>query len=246
MKRNSMMRKFKEFIKERVSDRLNIPYSSSGLPISLVKHLKKGQPINLVDVGSYNGDFTEALAGYCGISRGLLIDPLPHKVANLRQRFHPPTYQVFECAVSASNGTIEFEVNETEVTSSILSIRKEMPELGDISLGVNKRIKCDTRTLDNIVKEANIDAIDILKIDVQGAEHLVLMGAKEVLKKTSMIWSEVSFKALYEASSRFMDIYDMLLPFGFKLIEIEPGFRGPDGEMIQGDALFINTSRRSI
>jgi len=38
-------------------------------------------------------------------------------------------------------------------------------------------------TLDNFVKENNIDSVDLIKLDVENQEHLALQGANLVLKK---------------------------------------------------------------
>jgi hypothetical protein len=85
---------------------------------------------------------------------------------------------------------------------------------------------------------ADLFSADLLKIDVQGAEHLVIRGGKNALSKTKLVWTEVSFKPLYESSSTFIDLYHALYELGFKLMEISPGFQGPYGELLQADTLF--------
>jgi FkbM family methyltransferase len=234
-----MFQKFKEKIKESLCARLNIPYSTHGMPISLSRHLSRDQPISLVDVGAHNGAFTRAVAEYCGVARGILIEPLPEKISMLRQLFPTPKYHVVDCALSSYVGIIDFEVNEATGTSSILNIKRDIPELAAVHLGSRKIIQCPTRTLDDVANEANLNSIDLLKIDVQGAEHLVLLGAEKTLEGTSMVWTEVSFKPLYERSSTFLDIHTLLSDLDFRFMELEPGFRAPDGELLQGDALFI-------
>ena len=46
-------------------------------------------------------------------------------------------------------------------------------------------------TLDNIAKSLSIDKIDLLKLDVEGAELMVLKKAKETLSITKRIVMEV-------------------------------------------------------
>lgn len=234
-----MLNKVKQIIKDRVCSQLNMPYSRDGLSSTLLKYIDKDKPIKLMDVGAHNGDFTKALENYCDILKGVLVEPLPEKLELLYQNFLKPKFYVFGCIASSENGIAEFEINEATVTSSLLNIKRDMPELAEINLSSRRIIQCQSKTLDDIAKEVELGSVDLLKLDVQGAEHLVLKGAGNILQKTSMIWTEVSFKTLYEGSSDFLTIYNMLYRLGFKFMEIEPGFRGPDKELLQGDALFI-------
>jgi hypothetical protein len=53
--------------------------------------------------------------------------------------------------------------------------------------------------------------------------------------------TEVSFSPLYEGSCVFGQVYDFLHARGFRLLALEEGFRGQDGELLQCDALFNNS-----
>ena len=78
-------------------------------------------------------------------------------------------------------------------------------------------------------------------MDVQGAEHLVIRGGRETLTRTKMVWTEISFKRLYEGACLHHEVVDLLSESGFKLYDLETGFRSPQGELLQADALFIRT-----
>ena len=78
--------------------------------------------------------------------------------------------------------------------------------------------RCPVRTLDEIIAEVQLAMIDLIKIDVQGAEHLVLARAgPHTLEKTGAVYTEVSFRPLYHGSSVFSDIYGMMNDRGFFL-----------------------------
>jgi hypothetical protein len=62
------------------------------------------------------------------------------------------------------------------------------------------------KPLDEIINEENID---LIKIDVEGAEDLVLEGARNCLKKTKMV--------IIERSESFPKAYSILKEEGFKL-----------------------------
>jgi FkbM family methyltransferase len=78
-------------------------------------------------------------------------------------------------------------------------------------------IHVDVRRLDGWCDEQGITAIDLLKIDVQGAEVDVLRGATSILAATTTVVVEISFFDLYERSNSFLDVESILAPLGLRL-----------------------------
>ena len=209
------------------------------VPRAILHHLPNDRPLCLVDIGAHDGDFTRAFSKNFKVARALMIEALPHKAAELRIEFKQPKYTVIECAASDITGLVDFEMNEAEQTSSLLKIHRQLPELSAVQLGRPTTLTVQTRTLDDITVEAGISEIDLLKIDVQGAEAKVLLGASQILNRTRFIWVEVSFKPLYENSPTFFDIYAQMDAAGFGLLELTPEFRAPNREMLQANGLFL-------
>jgi FkbM family methyltransferase len=78
------------------------------------------------------------------------------------------------------------------------------------------------------------DDIDVLQIDVQGAEMLVLEGAKEMISRTKAVFLEVAMEAgLYKNSTTWSDLTSFLASNGFK-----PQLLGNDTNGT-GNALFV-------
>ena len=229
----------KQHLKRWLYGRVGICYNSFGVPFSLAKHLQKGPPVLLIDVGAHRGEFTRATDRFCGVERGLLLEAQPERAAELARLFRPERFEVRNCAVCDRAGEIELEINEFDATTSMLRTRREMAELGELNVQLKAKVRCKTARLDDLVSPATFPKIDLLKLDVQGAEHLVIKGAPETLRRTRMIWTEVSFVRLYEGSSLFHEIHAQLRESGFALAELEQGFRSPSGEVLQADALFI-------
>jgi len=209
------------------------------VPFSLAKHLQKELPIFLIDVGGNEGEFTRSVDRFCGVNRGLIVEAQPDRASELVRLFKRPRFEVQNCAVCDLAGEIELEINEFDATTSILRTRRELPELGGVNVRLKAKVRCPTARLDDLVSTEVFHSIDLLKLDVQGAEHLVIQGSPETLRRTRMVWTEVSFVRLYEESSLFHEIHSQLREKGFALTELEPGFRSPTGEMLQADALFI-------
>jgi FkbM family methyltransferase len=218
--------------------------AGQALPQALSTRLPRGAPLTLVDVGAYQGDFTACVADCCGVRRGVLIEPLPGKAALLRRRFPTPPFDIVECAASDAAGRASLRVQEAEYTSSLLAIRRGLEAFSRVPLGGTQEVPCLVRTLDDVVAAVGVGEIDLLKIDVQGYEDRVLRGAAQALTWTRWVWIEVSFVPLYDGSCTFETVHRSLSAAGFGLLDIEPGFRAPDGELLQADALFFRQPRR--
>jgi FkbM family methyltransferase len=200
--------------------------------------------INLIDVGANRGYFYDEvifLFKDCEIN-STLIEPIPECYDLLKSKYkNNKNVSVLNYALNDEITKKTFFINEFDETSSLLEIKKDIPELRNVKTNLKTIIEIETMTLDEVMKK-NEEIVDILKIDVQGAEHKVLEGAANALKKVKYIWIEVSFKSLYEGSSTFNEIYDKLTSLNFILLEIVEGHRSPNNELLQANCLFKNHS----
>lgn len=90
-----------------------------------------------------------------------------------------------------------------------------------------------------------------LKLDVQGAEAMVLAGATETLKSVLVVQTEVCFLPLYVDQPLFADLDRILAAHGFRFFsfvylmtlgaEANGGVVDPDGmrQMLWGDAVYL-------
>jgi hypothetical protein len=80
----------------------------------------------------------------------------------------------------------------------------------------------------------------LLKIDVQGAELMVLQGADKVLDKVNVIFTEVTFNKLYDNGVLFNELYQYLISKGYKLEGFENISQSTvDGTFLQADDYFV-------
>jgi hypothetical protein len=91
----------------------------------------------------------------------------------------------------------------------------------------------DISTIESFCNEQNIERVDFLHIDVQGAELDVLKGANNYLSKVRMIWLEVENIPLYQEQPLRNDIEVFLKSTGFFKIK-DTAF----GD--SGDQLYVN------
>ena len=230
----------KRWVKEQGTKLLNVPWNRFNVPVSLMTHLKPRQPINLIDVGASQGEFTSSIVGYCGIRKAILIEPQPRRVEELKIRFPESRFSIVCAAAAAQSGIVDMELLNWDYSSSLLPLKRDIAEAyGGRDMDVRETISVRTATLDDICGGFQ-DNIDLLKVDVQGSEARVMAGATETLRRVRMIWMEVSFKPLYEGSETLERMIALCGDQGFVLTHLEEGFHSEvNGELLQGDALFV-------
>lgn len=106
----------------------------------------------------------------------------------------------------------------------------------------DKEVECKVMTLDDYCKNKQIQKIDVLKIDTQGYEDKVLVGAKKLIenKKINYIEIEIIFNNIYESKLNFLEIEKHLIPFGYKLFAISNPGNLYDDYIFQVDAIYYN------
>lgn len=134
--------------------------------------------------------------------------------------------KLIELAVSDQNGEIifrPFDVNRYNNigASSIFKIDfSNRPEYDpDFQRGeVQNEIKVTSTTLDNFIFKNKINKVDLLCIDLQGAEYLALKGCEQNLKNVKYIIVESSIKSTYKGGSNFFEVEEYLKKFNFNYV----------------------------
>lgn len=158
------------------------------------------------DIGANVGLFTFAAAGLAG-STGIVVavEPDTWLAGNLRRasRWNPSAARivVIPAAIADRNGLNEFVVtNNARATNYIVQARGS-----SITGGVREHQMVPTLTLDCLAEA--LPKPMVLKIDVEGAEILVLAGAQSVLETRPTILIE-SFDRTRDAVHRTLSKYD--------------------------------------
>ncbi len=231
----------KSDLKQRLLNAINVPWNKFGMPMCLMNHLSGKRNITLIDIGASSGQFTDLMNEAFGVANAMLIEPQPARYADLIKKYEGRGYEIACAALADSEGTVDMEILQWDQSSSILPVKRDRPEVNSvIDLETREVIKCRSTRLDTICKERAFEgSVDIIKLDVQGAEHLVLSGASETLKRASLLWTEVSFQALYQGSSTIEGIIAQCRNNGFVLHSLVEAFRASNSELLQADALFV-------
>jgi FkbM family methyltransferase len=93
---------------------------------------------------------------------------------NIAQNGFGSRCQVKQLALGDKNQEVEFILSRDDAFSSLFA-NNRTPE--------KERVRVAMRTLDQVVEEIRLSKIDLIKIDVEGAEHMVILGAKNTLER---------------------------------------------------------------
>jgi len=137
------------------------------------KHVKSTD--NCVDVGAHKGEFLNYFVKQAAQGKHLAFEPIPQFYTDLKSRWGNRA-KIYPFALSDTKGKNEFQWVKNAPAYSGLKRRKYAISDPEI-----KTIEIETKCLDDFQNSNR--PIRFIKIDVEGAEFLVLKGAKEILKK---------------------------------------------------------------
>ena len=135
--------------------------------------------INIVDVGANVGYFTRAALFAYPDAKVISIDPAPPIIEVLKKNLSDvaKNIEIHQTALGAYESNVKIKIDST------LLAETRVDKDGDVEVKMT--------TLDRLIAD-RIDHVDILKIDVEGYEHDVLLGAKSTLAKTRFLLLEVA------------------------------------------------------
>jgi hypothetical protein len=184
-------------------------------------------PLRIVDVGSQQLDFESDMFAP-------LRDAAPTEVVGF-DPFAPPsdapdgsvevrrpdgrTIRTYPHLL-ADGGMVTLHINRFDATSSILPTNHELTRpfgLLDLALKTVSTRKLQSRRLDDTL--AGTQAVDLLKVDVQGATHNVLDHGRALLGRTLVCHVEAEFAPVYLGERLFADIDTLLREAGFGFVD---------------------------
>ncbi len=138
------------------------------------------------------------------------------------------------------------KVNRFEQTNSLLpSDQRASRYWGANLLDTDAEIEVATQTVDNFCRLCAIDHIDILKLDVQGAEYAVLSGALDMLTRQSIdvVYMEMITAPTYVGQRKLHEYLAFFDSHDYELFDFYNPVR-KDGLLIQTDNIMV--SRRFL
>ena len=192
------------------------------------------KPKRVLDIGAHVGDFTSNLSKLSPDCMFIMVEANPHCEPYLNKLGHG--YQIL--ALSNYVGTTSLYIEKANQIGSGASIYRENTEwYADDKFEL---VETPVNTLDNL-KYFSDELIDLVKIDVQGAELDILNGGSKTIKRSKYVLLEVS-TLQYNIGAPLMDqVVNKLKEYEFVIEDILEYQKLSDDSIFQLDILFRNS-----
>lgn len=192
------------------------------------------RPRGVLQVGAHQGQEVDRF-------RNLKLDPIVLVEANpalaeaLRDKYAGANdVTVIEGAASDSEGSARFNLASMDQSSSLLPAAKHSELYPKIKF--DETVEVRTFRLDDALAAAGIDpaGLNLLVMDIQGAELMALRGATGLLPHVDAIQLEINFDELYVGNPLVYDLDAFLGDAGFLRVHTQTPY-SPDW----GDGLYV-------
>lgn len=192
-------------------------------------------PDTVIDVGANKGQFSAMAARLWPVAKLIAFEPLPDQADKFASHLGKRA-KLHRCALAAEQGQMELHIASRADSSSLLPLddrQKSMFDMEEIGL-----LTVPVYRLDGIVTTQMISGQALLKIDVQGFEYEVLLGAKGLIDSVEWVFVEASFMELYTGQRLFPEIEKLLNGYGYQEIGRFNMVSDERNKPVQADILF--------
>ena len=187
-------------------------------------------PRVILDIGANTGEWTHSILRIFPNARVKLFEANPNCAADLRQRFS-------ECEIfigllgNENKPDVLFYIDPYNPKGTGCSIMKELTTQYKYATPVMLQM----HSLDDLVA----DRAEIIKIDVQGAEKLVLEGGLKTLQRADFVLMELNVLQYNEGAPMLAEMVAYMEEKGFQVFDCVEHHQHM-GYCIQLDFIFIN------
>ncbi len=209
----------------------------------VIRHIGLLDVSTVLDVGANVGQFGIDLriSGYKG--RIISFEPVAEYFESLKlisNRFG--NWEAIQIGIGSQEGNMSIAVaGNSGLSSSFLRINDL--HLQEFPQSTTKRSEfAKIQTLDHEISALGIDPTKIfLKVDTQGFEREVMLGAKNSLPLIPLCLWEASLTPLYDGEASLIQLLHELSIFGHEVVDIFRGTVSTSGKLLQVDILSRST-----
>lgn len=201
----------------------------------------------VLDIGANVGRVSLAISHYCPDAKIYSFEPVPATYDKLKRNIelNGKETNIFPYNIGFSNerGEMILYVSPASEASSM----RPLEDAYYVHIGAEHdrdgqtEVKCYIDTLDYFVQENNMESVDFVKVDAEGAEKLIFEGGEKFFtKQKPVVYTEM----LRKHSARFgyhpNEIIDMFASWGYRC------YRENDGCLLPFLAMDKNTAETNF
>lgn len=179
----------------------------------------RGESIRTVlDVGANVGTWSLMAADLFPDATIYALEVVPDTAATLRERAgQRDRVRTFNLGLAAHTGTLSLHYHPAASTHATFT---DYPHSW-----AGERIECPVMRGDDFLAREGIGAIDFLKLDVEGAEHLVLQGLEEQLRGGKVRFVQFEYGRVNILTHFLLrDFYQLFATYGYVVGKIYPDY----------------------
>jgi len=166
----------------------------------------------IFDIGAHKGSYTDFVKEVLPSAKCYLFEPNIDLYAKLKNKYEI----VYPLAICESTGFKTFHVcpKKNDELSSLYK-RSIFDETGYESI----KVRC--ASVDSLSIQHDLEQIDFIKIDVEGAEKDVIVGCAAMMHDKKIKFIQFEYGSTYlDAEINFTDILKVSAVFGYKTYEL--------------------------
>ena len=208
--------------------------------LDYIKYYLPENPI-VVEAGAFNGNDTIKMSYLWPEGTIHSFEPVPEIYVELKNNTKElANVRCYPVALSNKCGIATMHLSEKPnkpgEISQANSLLKPKERLQISNMTYPKSTLVPTTTLDLWAQQESIEHIDFMWLDLQGHQLDVLKASPNILKKTTVIFTEVEFIQAYEAQPQYQEVKQWLEDNGFDMVAKD----FPDEpKSFFGNALFV-------
>ncbi|MFQ5461582.1 MAG: FkbM family methyltransferase [Phycisphaerae bacterium] len=194
-------------------------------------------PDVVLDCGANTGQTASGLRRLYPRAEIYSFEPVGKVFDELKKNCAPLNVHPVKKAVADQDGTTTINLTTSPEANSLFEFQEGNPcQQWTCVVGKEEVEVC---TIDQWCHDSGINPgrVDVIKLDVQGAELKALAGAREVLKTAKAVYAEVAFVPIYKDIPLIADIDRFMADSGFRRHATYPS----DQPHNWGDALYVRS-----
>jgi len=229
-------------IQARYQSRIVRPLRRDGLD-DLAHILPAASVRAVIDVGVHLGNASADYLRVFPSARVIGVEADARSTPQLRSRFAAePRYELVEAAAAAVDGERRtfYALPDSGTSSLQTPLEDQARTHADV-------VEVPTVSIDALCAQRGIETVDLLKVDVEGAEIEVLRGAEGLLRSSAIraVYAEARFIRETEGGVLVHELAAFLAPFGYRLHNLYDQVESAARGTIYANAVFLGPAEEA-